>query len=93
MADWPRYRFGTVEDLDTRLENYGEPVTEPYEVQVVPHGTEYVTGDGLHWRGVPYRISGLARGKYDAYTRWLRGNGAKPIDHVGENGLPSFEVI
>jgi hypothetical protein len=92
-GSWPKYRLGTIEDLDTTVENYGVPVpTEEVQVQVVPYREPYLLGDGTHWHGTPHRISGLARGKYDAYTRWVRSNGAKVIDHVGDDDLPSFEL-
>jgi len=86
---WPKYPRETLEDLDTSLTNYGEPVAV-YEVQVQPFPGRSVS-DG--WQAYPYRIANLAPGRYSAWTRWQKGNGAKVIDYVGgDERLPSFEV-
>jgi hypothetical protein len=94
MGRWPQYQRETFENLDTHLDNYGTPVPDgEYQVQVVNHGTRPTPGDGVWWQPVPARITGLAVGRYDAYTRWVRGDGQKVIDHVGEQGFPSFEIV
>jgi len=86
---WPKYPRETLEDLDTHLENYGEDVPA-YEVQVRPFPGRPVS-DG--WQAYPYRITGLSAGRYSAWTRWSKGNGAKVVDYVGgDETIPSFEV-
>lgn len=94
MARWPTYERETIENLDTRLDNYGTPVANAdYQVQVVTFGTRPTKEDGVWWQPVPARITGLTVGKYDAFTRWVRGDGQKVIDHIGEHGSPSFEIV
>jgi hypothetical protein len=88
---WPKYPRETLEDLDVRLGNYGEDVpAAELEVQVLPFPGRPVPGG---WQANPHRISGLTPGRYAAWTRWNRGNGAKVIDYVGgDERVPSFEV-
>lgn len=90
MSSWPTYHRGTVEDLDVHLDNFEEPVPTPFEVQVTAFGAQPTPGA---WRPHPYRLDGLPAGRYDAWTRWAAQAGARVLDHVGEPGLPSFEVV
>jgi hypothetical protein len=90
MADWPRYPRETAENLDTHLMSYDEEVPGAnYQVQVVPFPGRSVSGG---WQPYPYRIQGLPVGRYDGWTQWERGDGQKVIDHIGPEGMPSFEI-
>jgi hypothetical protein len=95
VSDWPKYQHGTVENLDTHLLNFDEPVpTDQYRVQVVPYGTDYQDRTvSAAWKAYPYQLSGLPRGKYDAYTLWDTPDGQHIIDHIGTEGMPSLEVV
>jgi hypothetical protein len=88
---WPKYPRETLEDLDVRLTNYDEPVPDgELEVQVLPFPGRPVSAG---WEAIPHRIAGLTPGRYSAWTRWSRGNGARVVDYVGgDERVPSFEV-
>jgi hypothetical protein len=90
MADWPRYPRETAENLDTHLLNYDEerPGAD-YQVCVVPYP---LRSDSGTWQPYPYRIQGMPVGRYNCWTKWERGDGQKVIDHVGPEGMPSFEI-
>lgn len=91
---WPLYERETVEDLDVHLDNFGAPVpAAQYQVQIVAFGARPNPADGAWWQPAPPRIAGLTVGRYDAFTRWVRGDNARVVDHVGEHGYPSFEVV
>jgi len=93
MPTWPQYERETDEDLDVHLENYDTPVpADQIEVQVVPYQSRPMPNG---WTAAPYRLvaASLGLGKWDLYTRWLNPTGRKPVDHVGERGMPSFETV